>query len=163
MSLCLYVFVGWERASVMGVCHVTDPPTPRLTQLLASRISQEGIVAVPGRNLLPTDNKGDLSEVGGICAPVMLFHAGEGPASDPMLTAGGPDGLGPAIWGGQQGSGSPPESDLRSCGDKGESFAIDAAGHSRVMTDHDGADDSSGVRYSWSEGQLRQASEAGDA
>ncbi len=88
-----YVFVASERASVVGIYDVTDPTAPRLTQLLPSGISPEGVVAIPGRNLLVTANEADLGEDGGARARVMLFQAGEGPASYPMLTSDGAENL----------------------------------------------------------------------
>ncbi|TGN67422.1 esterase-like activity of phytase family protein [Paracoccus liaowanqingii] len=88
-----YVFVVSERGSIIGVYDVTDPAAPRLSQLLPSGISPEGIVALPERNLLITANEADLGEDGGARAHVMLFQAGEGPATYPMLTSAGAEEL----------------------------------------------------------------------
>ncbi|CAM3282059.1 esterase-like activity of phytase family protein [Paracoccus nototheniae] len=86
-----YVFVVSERGSIIGVYDVTDLTAPRLTQLLPSGISPEGIVALPARNLLVTANEADLGEDGGARAHVMLFQAGDAPAAYPMLTSEGAD------------------------------------------------------------------------
>jgi hypothetical protein len=88
-----YVFVVSERASVVGVYDVTDLASPRLTQLLPSGVSPEGIVALPERNLLVTANEADLGEDGGARAHVMVFQGSEGPATYPMLTSAGSDAL----------------------------------------------------------------------
>ena len=42
------IFVGAERASVVGVYDVTDPANPVLKQLLPSGVGPEGYVAIPG-------------------------------------------------------------------------------------------------------------------
>jgi hypothetical protein len=88
-----YVFVVSERGSIIGVYDVTDLSAPRLTQLLPSGVSPEGIVALPQRNLVVTANEADLGEDGGARAHVMVFQGGEGPAVYPMLTSAGSDPL----------------------------------------------------------------------
>ena len=88
-----YIFVVSERGSLIGVYDATDPTAPRLTQLLPSGISPEGIVALPARNLLVTANEADLGEDGGARAHVMVFQGGAGPASYPMLTSAGAEEL----------------------------------------------------------------------
>ncbi|WP_323763942.1 esterase-like activity of phytase family protein [Marinovum sp.] len=92
-----YVFVGAERASVVGVYDVTDPAAPVLKQLLPSGVGPEGYVTVPERNLLVSANESDLIEDGGARAHVMLFELQDGPAHYPHLTS---DGLEPLTgWG----------------------------------------------------------------
>lgn len=88
-----YVFVVSERGSIIGVYDVSDLAAPRLTQLLPSGISPEGIVALPERNLLVTANETDLGEDGGARAHVMLFQGGNEPAAYPMLTSAGSETL----------------------------------------------------------------------
>ena len=88
-----HVFVVSERGSLIGVYDITDLTAPRLTQLLPSGISPEGIVALPARNLLVTANEADLGEDGGARAHVMLFAATDEPARYPMITSDGADTL----------------------------------------------------------------------
>ncbi|WP_405401279.1 esterase-like activity of phytase family protein [Paracoccus sp. Ld10] len=88
-----HVFVVSERGSLIGVYDVSDVTAPRLTQLLPSGISPEGIVALPARNLLVTANEADLGEDGGARAHVMLFEATDEPARYPMITSEGADTL----------------------------------------------------------------------
>ncbi len=88
-----YVFVGAERASVVGVYDVTNPAAPVLTQLLPSGVGPEGYVVIPERNLLVSANEKDLIEDGGARAHVMLFEQQEAPASYPHLTSAGTDEL----------------------------------------------------------------------
>ena len=59
-----HVFVVSERGSLIGVYDVSDLAAPRLTQLLPSGISPEGIVALPARDLLVTANEADLGAEG---------------------------------------------------------------------------------------------------
>ncbi|MFQ6754735.1 esterase-like activity of phytase family protein [Cereibacter sphaeroides] len=86
-------FVASERASVVAVYDLTDPSAPRLLQILPSGISPEGVVAIPGRDLLVTANEADLREDGGAPAHVMIYRRGEGPAAYPTLTSEGSDPL----------------------------------------------------------------------
>jgi len=87
------VFVGAERASVVGVHDVTDPEAPVLAQLLPSGIGPEGYVVIEDRNLLVSANETDLGEDGAARAHVMLFEYQEGAAVYPHLTSAGMDTL----------------------------------------------------------------------
>ena len=96
-----YLFIGAERASVVGVYDATDPANPVLTQMLPSGIGPEGYVTIPARNLLVSANENDLVEDGGVRAHVMIFERAEGPAQYPMITSAGltlPNGA-PVGWG----------------------------------------------------------------
>lgn len=88
-----YVFVGAERASVVGVYDVTNPAAPVLTQLLPSGVGPEGYVVIPERNLLVSANEKDLIEDGGARAHVMMFEQQDAPAAYPHLTSAGADEL----------------------------------------------------------------------
>ncbi|WP_410216643.1 esterase-like activity of phytase family protein [Paracoccus sp. (in: a-proteobacteria)] len=88
-----YAFVAAERASIIGVYDLSDLSAPRLTQLLPSGISPEGMVAIPARNLLVTANEADLGEEGGARAHVMLFEGGQNAPAYPMLTSAGSETL----------------------------------------------------------------------
>lgn len=87
------LFVASERASVVAVYDLTDLAAPVLEQLLPSGISPEGMVAIPGRNLLATANEADLRGDGLAPAHVMLYERAEGMAAYPMLTSAGTDPL----------------------------------------------------------------------
>ncbi|TCL01332.1 phytase-like protein with esterase activity [Shimia isoporae] len=88
-----YVFVGAERASVVGVYEVSNPAAPVLKQLLPSGVGPEGYVAIPERNLLISANEKDLIEDNGARAHVMLFEYQDGSADYPHLTSEGTDEL----------------------------------------------------------------------
>ncbi|MEJ6394258.1 esterase-like activity of phytase family protein [Gymnodinialimonas sp. 2305UL16-5] len=81
-----YVFVGAERASIVGVYDITDPANPVLEQLLSSGIGPEGYVTIPERNLLVSANEVDDA---GARAHVMIFEYQDAPASYPHLTSAG--------------------------------------------------------------------------
>ena len=73
-----YVFVGAERASVVGVYDVTNPAAPVLTQLLSSGVGPEGYVTIPERGLLVSANEKDLIEDKGARAHVMIYELQDG-------------------------------------------------------------------------------------
>ncbi len=83
------IFVGAERASVVGVYDATDPANPVLKQLLPSGVGPEGYVAIPERNLLVSANEKDLIEDGGPRAHVSIFEYQDAPAAYPHLTSEG--------------------------------------------------------------------------
>ena len=87
------IFVGAERASVVGVYDATDPANPVLKQLLPSGVGPEGYVTIPERNLLVSANEADLIEDGGARAHVMIYEYQDAPAAYPMLTSAGADEL----------------------------------------------------------------------
>ncbi|GAA6158944.1 esterase-like activity of phytase family protein [Ruegeria sp. HU-ET01832] len=87
------IFVGAERASVVGVYDATDPASPVLKQLLPSGVGPEGYVAIPERNLLISANEKDLIEDGGPRAHVSIFEYQDAPAAYPHLTSEGADEL----------------------------------------------------------------------
>ncbi len=86
-------FIGSERGSIIGVYDLTDPAAPVLRQLLPSGVSPEGIVAMPGRNLLATANEVDFVEDGGARSHVMIYELSEAPAAYPMITSAGTESL----------------------------------------------------------------------
>lgn len=93
-----YIFVGAERSSVIAVYKDTGAE-PEFVQLLPSGVSPEGLVAIPGRNLLATANELDLVADGGVRSHVMLYELGEGPATYPMVVSANDDTGKPIGWG----------------------------------------------------------------
>ncbi len=83
------MFLLSERGSVVGVYDMTNPAAPALRQILPSGISPEGVVAVPGRDLLAVANEVDLGEDGLARAHVTVYARQEGPAAYPHLTSEG--------------------------------------------------------------------------
>jgi hypothetical protein len=105
-----YVFVGAERASVVGVYDVTDPANPVLEQLLPSGIGPEGYVVIPERGLLISANEVDGLEDGAARSHVMIYEYQDAPAVYPHLTSAGMDEL--TGWGAISGMVADPETGL---------------------------------------------------
>ncbi|MCR8722737.1 esterase-like activity of phytase family protein [Frigidibacter sp. ROC022] len=83
------IFVGAERASVVGVYDATDPAAPVLKQILPSGIGPEGLLAIPERGLFVTANETDLGEDGAARSHVMIYALQDGAPAYPMLTSEG--------------------------------------------------------------------------
>ena len=94
-----------RAASVVGVYDMTDPAAPVLRQILPSGISPEGIVAVPGRDLLAVANEVDLGADGLARAHVTVYARQEGPAAYPHLTSAGLTDDGGPRWTANSGDG----------------------------------------------------------
>ena len=105
-----YVFVGAERASVVGVYDVTDPANPVLEQLLPSGIGPEGYVTIPERGLLISANEVDGLEDHAARSHVMIFEYQDAPATYPELTSETMDEL--TGWGAISGMVADPETGL---------------------------------------------------
>ena len=84
-----FVFIGAERASVVGVYDVSNLKQPILKQLLPSGVGPEGYVTIPQRNLLVSANENDLIDDGGARSHVMIFEYQNKPAVYPHLTSAG--------------------------------------------------------------------------
>lgn len=102
-----YIFVLSERASVVGVFKDTGT-APAFSQILPSGLSPEGIIAIPGRNLIAVANEVDLVEDGGVRSHVTLYERAAETASYPSIvsTRDG-DGL-PIGWGALSGLAADP-------------------------------------------------------
>jgi hypothetical protein len=83
------VFIGAERASIVGVYDVSTPEKPVLKQLLPSGVGPEGYVTIPSRGLLVSANEADLIEDGGARSHVMIYEYQNKPAVYPHLTSAG--------------------------------------------------------------------------
>ncbi|UUP17448.1 esterase-like activity of phytase family protein [Nitratireductor thuwali] len=101
-----YIFVALERASLIAVYRDTGD-APEFVQVLPSGIGPEGLVAIPGRNLLVTANEADLVEDGGARSHVMVYALGEGRAAYPTIRSVMKDGA-PIGWGALSGLAADP-------------------------------------------------------
>ncbi|PYE88656.1 esterase-like activity of phytase family protein [Phyllobacterium leguminum] len=79
-----YIFVAAERSSIVAVYKDTGGE-PEFVQLLPSGIAPEGLVAIPGRDLLVTANESDLVEDGGARSHVMVYKLEDGKAAYPQI------------------------------------------------------------------------------
>lgn len=135
-----YIFVLSERASMVAVYKDTGPE-PQFSQLLPSGLSPEGIVAIPGRNLIAVANEVDLVEDGGVRSHVTLYELAEGTAAYPSIVSV-KDGNGQPIgWGALSGLAADPAAPgmLRAVNDSFYSgqptiFSIDATKRPAVIT-----------------------------
>ncbi|PRD43926.1 alkaline phosphatase [Phyllobacterium phragmitis] len=121
-----YIFVAAERASVIGVYKDTGGE-PEFVQLLPSGIAPEGLVAVPGRDLLVTANEADLVEDGGPRSHVMVYRLEDGtPAYPQIVSATKKDGS-PLGWGALSGLVADPK-------EPGKLFAVSDSFYSTAPT-----------------------------
>ena len=79
-------FIAEERSSLIAVYKDTGAE-PEYLQSLPSGISPEGLVAIPGRNLLATANELDLRADGLAGSHVMIYERAEGEASYPQIVS----------------------------------------------------------------------------
>ncbi|MEH6725803.1 MAG: esterase-like activity of phytase family protein [Hyphomicrobiales bacterium] len=92
-----FIFVLSERGSVVGVYRDTGA-APEFVQLLPTGLAPEGVIAVPGRNLLAVANEADLIDDGGVRSHVTLYQLADQPAAYPMIQSVVKDGR-PIGWG----------------------------------------------------------------
>ncbi|WP_296138578.1 esterase-like activity of phytase family protein [uncultured Tessaracoccus sp.] len=91
-----YAFVGSERANYVAVYDVTDPAKPRFTQLLPTTNGPEGILPIPGRDLLAVSSEED--EPGTpMRATVSLYEFSAGAPTYPQIQSEDVDGK-PIGW-----------------------------------------------------------------
>jgi hypothetical protein len=83
------LFVGAERASLVGVYDVADPAAPVLRQVLPSGIGPEGFALIPERGLLVTANETDLGGDDLARSHVMIYAAGSQAPAYPSITSEG--------------------------------------------------------------------------
>ncbi|MCR6688475.1 esterase-like activity of phytase family protein [Cellulomonas sp.] len=70
-----YAFVGSERSNFVAVYDVSDPVHPVFTQVLATTNGPEGILPVPGRDLLLVSSETDAASAG-VRSAVTVFGRG---------------------------------------------------------------------------------------
>jgi hypothetical protein len=93
------IFIGSERASVVGVYRDTGAAPERL-QILPAGIGPEGLQAIPSRNLFVATSETDLHGEGGVAPHVMIYQRAErtAPAYPTIRSAKNAEGL-PIAWG----------------------------------------------------------------
>ena len=78
------LFVGAERANLVGVYDASNPQAPQLRQLLPTGIGPEGLLAIPSRDLLVVANEVD--EV--FPSSLMIYQLVDGAPTYPELISG---------------------------------------------------------------------------
>ncbi|AWB91595.1 esterase-like activity of phytase family protein [Aeromicrobium chenweiae] len=81
-----YAFVGSERSNFVAVYDISDPAAPRFRQVLPATNGPEGILPIPGRNLLAVSSETDDAAVN-VRASVSLYELGDGPAAFPSIVS----------------------------------------------------------------------------
>jgi len=94
-----YVFVGSERSNFVAVYDMTDPTAPDFQQLLPATNGPEGLLPVPGRDLLVVSSEEDDAEVL-VRATVSVFELGDRKPAFPSIVSTNGPGADTAIgWG----------------------------------------------------------------
>jgi hypothetical protein len=96
-----YAFVGSERSNFVAVYDMTDPRNPVFRQVLPATNGPEGILPIPGRDLLAVSSETD-NAAAGVRASVSLFELGADAPFFPSIVAGdvpGSDPAQPIGWG----------------------------------------------------------------
>lgn len=91
-----YAFVGSERSNFIAVYDISDPAAPKFTQILPATNGPEGILPIPGRNLLAVSSETD-DAAKSVRASVSLYALGDGADTSPSVVADDVDGA-PIGW-----------------------------------------------------------------
>ncbi|GAA2034756.1 esterase-like activity of phytase family protein [Agromyces tropicus] len=86
-----YAFVASERSNIVVVYDVSDPVEPEFVQTLFATNGPEGILPIPGHDLLAVSSEVDEADAG-VRASVSLFGFGAGDTSQPSLVSDAVDG-----------------------------------------------------------------------
>lgn len=81
-----YAFVGSERSNFVAAYDISDPTAPVFTQALPATNGPEGILPIPGRDLLAVSSETDDAAVN-VRASVSLYRLGDGPATFPSIVS----------------------------------------------------------------------------
>ncbi|MFC6150874.1 MULTISPECIES: esterase-like activity of phytase family protein [Mumia] len=81
-----YAFVGSERSNFVAVYDVSDPTKPVQKQVLPTTNGPEGLLPVPGRDLLAVSSETDVASVA-VRASVSLFRLGKGAPQFPSIVS----------------------------------------------------------------------------
>jgi hypothetical protein len=91
-----YAFVGSERSNFVAVYDISKPSAPVFKQLLPATNGPEGILPIPGRNLLAVSSETDAAATN-VRASVSLYELGAGPDAFPTIVSDHVDGN-PVGW-----------------------------------------------------------------
>ncbi len=99
-----FLFVGAERANLVAVYRVDRNGKPEYIQVLPTGVGPEGILPIPGKNLLAVAaEKDDASE--GYRSMITIYHLENGPAMYPQIVSRGTPPIG---WGALSGLAADP-------------------------------------------------------
>lgn len=89
-------FVGSERSNFVAVYDVSDPSAPRFRQVLPTSNGPEGVLPIPGRDLLAVSSEVDDADAG-VRSTVGLYQLAKGVADFPSIVSADRDGA-PIGW-----------------------------------------------------------------
>lgn len=81
-----YLFVGSERGSFVAVYSLAGRGAPRFKQFLPGPLGPEGVLAIPGRNLLVLSGEEDDPDFG-VRSSMMIFEYGPGAPTYPQIVS----------------------------------------------------------------------------
>ncbi|MEV7395730.1 esterase-like activity of phytase family protein [Aeromicrobium sp. NPDC092404] len=79
-----YAFVGSERSNFIAVYDLSDPTSPVFKQILPATNGPEGILPIPGRDLLAVSSETDDASVN-VRASVSFYELGDGAGTFPSI------------------------------------------------------------------------------
>ncbi|MBM7506085.1 esterase-like activity of phytase family protein [Agromyces aurantiacus] len=86
-----YAFVASERSNIVVVYDLSEPTEPAYVQTLFATNGPEGILPIPGRDLLAVSSEVDDASAG-VRASVNVYGVGDGEAGRPSIVADSVDG-----------------------------------------------------------------------
>ena len=86
-----YAFVASERSNFVAVYDLSDPTQPEFVQTLFATNGPEGILPIPGRDLLVVSSEEDEAAVG-VRASVNVYEFGPGASDQPSIVSDSVDG-----------------------------------------------------------------------
>lgn len=92
-----YLFVGAERANVVGVYEISGSSAPTFVQLLPTGLGPEGITAIPSRDLLVVTSEKD-DPTYGVRTSVTIYELQDGPRAYPEIVSADDDAGTPIPW-----------------------------------------------------------------
>ncbi|RKR88022.1 phytase-like protein with esterase activity [Micromonospora pisi] len=81
-----YAFVGSERSNFVAVYDISRPANPVFKQVLPATNGPEGLLPIPGRNLLAVSSEEDDASVG-VRASVTVYELGKGKPAFPTIVS----------------------------------------------------------------------------
>lgn len=81
-----YAFVGSERSNFVAVYDISRPTSPVFKQVLPATNGPEGLLPIPGRNLLAISSEEDDASVG-VRASVTVYELGKGTPAFPSIVS----------------------------------------------------------------------------
>lgn len=92
-----FLFVGSERGSFIAVYRMGFFDRPNFVQLLPAPLAPEGVLAIPGRNLLVASGEGDEPEYG-VRSSIMIYELQQAEPGYPQIVSAEDNSGAPIAW-----------------------------------------------------------------